>query len=221
MTAAAIEPEVLTPEQELYRAEKARRADRVRPEMVAAAAELQRIEDLARENGKGGRPKQNPFNVGKGTRPRRAEPDPDAPGRPEWLTPPTPPRDEPTLARHPSPSTPMPSGIPANGFKKTCERSGQPYTATGARQKWCGTCDECVEAAGETKTSKKKAKPDKPEKKRKPINTGFRGEPPRSKRGGAALAGAIEHIESQIAALDARRERLVEIIASLREADAA
>lgn len=222
MTAPAIAPEILTPEQELYRAEKAKRGDRVRPEMVEAAAALRRLDEIAIEAGKGGRPK-SAFSIGRPKgRPRAREPDPEMPGRPEWLTPPTPPRDEPPPARHhPTSSTAMPKRIPSKGFEKTCARSGRPYTATGAAQKWCGTCDECVAAAGAAKAPKKKT--EKPEKKRTPVRTGFRGEAPRSKRAsnGSGLSGAIEHLEGQIADLDARREQLIDMRDKLKEMDAA
>jgi hypothetical protein len=217
MTAAAIPlEEELTPEQQLYRAEKARRAERVRPEMVAAAAELERIEQLARENGKGGRPKGSGVNVGKASpfRARTREPEPDAPGRPEWLTPPTPPKEPgplPALARRPSPSsTPM-------TYEKTCKRSGRPFTSTAKTTQFCHECDECVAAKGEAPATKaRKSKADKP-KKRKPVRTGFRGEPPRSTRAAKSSSPAMDHVQEQIDMLDARREKLVAILDSLRE----
>lgn len=81
--------------------------------------------------------------------------------------------------------------------------------------------DECVAANGAAKAPKKKA--EKPEKKRTPVSTGFRGEPPRAKRisKGSGLSGAIEHLEGQIADLDARREELVDMRDKLMEMDAA
>jgi hypothetical protein len=232
MTAAAIalDEEILTPEQEIYRAEKARRAGRVRPEMVAAAEALRRLDEAAVLAGKGGRPKGSGMTIGKAGRPRgrRAEPEPEAPGRPEWLTPPTPPRESgplPTLARRQptTPSTPMPK--PKGGWTKQCKRSGVEFKANGPAAKYCGTCDECVAAgaASAAKPPKRKPKAEQPEKRRTPVRTGFKGEPPRSKRDAkeVSLADAIASVEGKLAELDARRERLAEILESLREADAA
>jgi hypothetical protein len=220
MTAAAIAlDEELTPEQQIYRAEKARRAGRVRPEMVAAAAELERIEQIARETGKGGRPK-SPFNVGKGTGRRRAEPDPDAPGRPEWLTPPTPPKEPGPLsarARRPLPPTPtMPEFQP-----KDCAKCGEEFTPKGANSKFC--TEECARAAKApaAAAAAPKVKVEKPRKKRTPAKTAFAS--PRKTAGKTrfGVAGAIEKLEEEIAALDAQRDRLEGAIASLREFETA
>lgn len=223
MTAPAIA--LVTPEQELYRAEKARRVNLVRPEMVAAAAELQRLDDQMRERAKGGRPKGPPMLIGRARSPRgRArEPDPEMPGRPEWLTPPTPPRDEPAPTyRQPSSSTPM--AAPRTYAPRKCmlPSCGKEFTPTGSKQRFCG-----VDHRDLFNGAPSKAKASKPEKKRKPASTGFAS--PRSKPVPTpGLDGAIAHIEQEIASVDeqiaglnAQKERLLGAIESLQEIAAA
>jgi hypothetical protein len=224
MTAAvAIDLEELTPA-ELYRAEKARRAARVRPEMIEAKAELQRQNDLAIEQRKGGRPRKSAFIAlgKKGPRGTRVD-EPDAPGRPEWLTPPTPPKEPDLLPaparRHPSPSTPMATTktfAPRNCLLDSCRTE---FIPSGSTHRFC--CVEHRDEYNDAKKPTKKAKAEKPEKKRKRIDTGRPS--PRSTRSasGIDLSGAIAKIEEQVAALDAQRERLLGAIESLRELEAA
>lgn len=223
MTTPAI---AISQEQELYRAEKARRADRVRPEMVAAAAELQRLEDQMREARKGGRPpKGAPLALGRARVPRgRArEPDPEMPGRPEWLTPPIPPRNDPAPSnRQPSSSTSMATTKTFAVRECQLETCGQEFTPTGSKQRFCSVAHrEAFNGAP------KKAKADKPEKKRKAASTGFAASRSRPFPT-PGLDGAIAHIEQeivsveeQIAALNAQRERLLGAIESLQEIAAA
>lgn len=158
--------------------------------------------------------------------PRCGPVDPIAPARapsaPTAATPfppaPSAPREMPAPALHHSPVSPM-------SYDKKCKRSGRPFTAAGRTAQFCHVCPECTAAEAAAPPQKKTPKVRKLEKKRKRIDTGFRGEPPRSTRGASSsgLAGAIAHIESEIATLDARRDQLVTARDALQllEADAA
>lgn len=97
-------------------------------------------------------------------------------------------------------------------YPKKCARSGKAFTSPGPAGKFCGTCPECrAIASGDSP----------PEKKRKPASTGF--VPPRSTpaASGSGIEGAIEKLEEEIATLDARRERLLGLIETMREFEAA
>lgn len=93
--------------------------------------------------------------------------------------------------------------------KKTrkCQRSGREYTPRGNRQLFCGECPQCLKAAAPAAQPKAE--------KRKPADTGYRPAPPAAANGGG-YSPAIAGLEAELESIDARREKVVSAIATLR-----
>ncbi len=92
-------------------------------------------------------------------------------------------------------------------IKKSCQRSGRLYQATGPAQKYCGRCPECKAAtngngAGETPRPR--------------VDTGYR-----APANGGGLSSAIGNLKLELEAIDSRRIKIVAAIESLEQLEGA
>jgi hypothetical protein len=101
-------------------------------------------------------------------------------------------------------------------FEKKCARSGRAFTASGPAAKYCGTCTACKQAAkGEPAERKPR---EITAERRKPVDTGFRGEPPTTD---TVYSGTIAKLQEELDVIEGRRRQIEEIIAGLKKLEAA
>lgn len=130
----------LTPEQELYRIEKAKRAERISPAMQEAAAELKRQQEAAVLARKGGRPKGADLKLGRNRLPRSRLLDvgDDAPGRPDRLHLDRPDRPRAAAAAPLLPQPPRAESLMAKTFApRHCLTCSTEFTPRGPTHRYC------------------------------------------------------------------------------------